>query len=162
MTSPSTSIEGSIYRNSSKDYTMIVKKLRLQHGWSQDHLAQISGLSIRTIQRIEQGQKAGLESLKSLAAVFDIHITELQKEPEMDNTLQVPDEKTARINKEKAIKKFYSRLTIYVAVITLLLIINLYTNPAYLWVVWPALGWGIGMTIRALKVFEVFTFSDAQ
>ena len=57
---------------------MIVRKLRLQHGWSQDQLAQLSGLSIRTIQRIERGQTPGLDSLKSLAAVFDVHVTELQ------------------------------------------------------------------------------------
>lgn len=34
----------------------MVKKLRLQRGWSQDHLSQLSGLSVRTIQRIEKGQ----------------------------------------------------------------------------------------------------------
>ena len=53
---------------------MIVRKLRLQRGWSQDQLAQLSGLSIRTIQRIERGQTPGLDSLKSLAAVFDVHV----------------------------------------------------------------------------------------
>ncbi len=50
---------------------MIIRKLRLQRGWSQEQLAELSGLSIRTIQRIERGQKPGLESLKSLAAVFE-------------------------------------------------------------------------------------------
>jgi len=40
----------------------------------------MSGLSIRTIQRIERDQKAGLESLKALSAVFDIEISELQRE----------------------------------------------------------------------------------
>jgi Predicted transcription factor, homolog of eukaryotic MBF1 len=39
---------------------MIVRKLRLQRGWSQDQLAQLSDLSIRTIQRIERGQTPGL------------------------------------------------------------------------------------------------------
>ena len=62
---------------------MIVRKLRLKHAWSQEQLAQFSGLSIRTIQRIERGQNAGLESLKSLAAVFEIQLTDLQQEMEM-------------------------------------------------------------------------------
>ena len=35
---------------------MNVRKLRLQRNWSQEQLAQVSGLSIRTIQRIERGQ----------------------------------------------------------------------------------------------------------
>ncbi|WP_428831123.1 helix-turn-helix domain-containing protein, partial [Campylobacter coli] len=30
---------------------MIVRKLRLQRGWSQDQLATMTGLSVRTIQR---------------------------------------------------------------------------------------------------------------
>jgi|AntRauTorckE6833_2_1112554.scaffolds.fasta_scaffold159393_1 transcriptional regulator with XRE-family HTH domain len=31
---------------------MIVKRLRTKNGWSQDHLATLSGLSLRTIQLI--------------------------------------------------------------------------------------------------------------
>ena len=46
---------------------MIIRKLRLKRGWSQEQLAGMSGLSVRTIQRIERGQGPGLESLKSLA-----------------------------------------------------------------------------------------------
>ena len=64
---------------------MIIRKLRLQRGWSQDQLSQMTGLSIRTIQRIERGQKPSLESQKSLAAVFEINLTELQVEQDMSN-----------------------------------------------------------------------------
>ena len=32
-----------------------------------------------TIQRIEKGQKASLESLKSLAAVFELQVSDLQE-----------------------------------------------------------------------------------
>jgi len=42
---------------------MLVQKLRLQRGWSQEQLAIVSGLSVRTIQRIERGQSASLETL---------------------------------------------------------------------------------------------------
>jgi transcriptional regulator with XRE-family HTH domain len=62
---------------------MLIQKLRLQHGWSQEQLAELSGLSVRTIQRLEQGQTASVESLKSIAAVFEINFATL-KEPEMD------------------------------------------------------------------------------
>ena len=53
---------------------MVIKKLREQKQWSQEQLATLSGLSIRTIQRIESGNRASLESLKSLAAVFEIRV----------------------------------------------------------------------------------------
>ncbi|WP_216819982.1 helix-turn-helix domain-containing protein [Zoogloea sp. LCSB751] len=41
---------------------MLVQKLRLQRGWSQQQLAELSGLSARTIQRIEGGQTASAEA----------------------------------------------------------------------------------------------------
>lgn len=57
---------------------MNVRERRQQKGWSQEQLAQLSGLSARTIQRIEQGHNPGLESLKSLAAVFGVQVADLQ------------------------------------------------------------------------------------
>jgi transcriptional regulator with XRE-family HTH domain len=52
----------------------------LARGWSQAQLAELSGLSVRTIQRIENGATPGLESLKSLAAVLQVDVADLQHE----------------------------------------------------------------------------------
>ena len=65
-----------------------LKQMRLERHWSQDQLAAMSGLSIRTIQRIENGENAGLESLKSLAAVFEINIEDSDKNEEIEVVLQ--------------------------------------------------------------------------
>ena len=59
---------------------MMIQKLRLQRGWSQQQLAEMSGLSTRTIQRLENGNSASIESLKSLAAVFEVDFSILQGE----------------------------------------------------------------------------------
>ncbi|AOE49447.1 helix-turn-helix domain-containing protein [Kangiella sediminilitoris] len=59
---------------------MVIKKLREQKQWSQEQLSILSGISIRTIQRIESGNRASLESLKALASVFETNIETLQKE----------------------------------------------------------------------------------
>ena len=59
---------------------MIVKKLRDQNRWSQEQLAELRGLNVRTIQRVESGQKASLETLKSLASVFEVDISKLTEE----------------------------------------------------------------------------------
>tara|TARA_B100000780_G_scaffold275669_1_gene242742 strand:+ start:123 stop:548 length:426 start_codon:yes stop_codon:yes gene_type:complete len=56
---------------------MIVKTLRVKNNWSQEQLATLSGLSLRTIQRVEAGNKASLETLKSLASVFEINLLKL-------------------------------------------------------------------------------------
>ena len=56
---------------------MIVKKLRTERNWSQEQLAEYCGLSVRTIQRVESGNKASMETLMSLAAVFEVEISTL-------------------------------------------------------------------------------------
>lgn len=58
----------------------MIKKLRERKNWSQEQLAIMSGLSVRTIQRIESGNKASIESLKSLASVFEVDVSKLTEE----------------------------------------------------------------------------------
>lgn len=59
---------------------MIVKKLREKRNWSQEQLADLCGLSVRTIQRVESGNKASIETLKCLASVFEVDISKLTEE----------------------------------------------------------------------------------
>lgn len=54
-----------------------LKQLRESRCWSQQQLADMSGLSLRTVQRIEAKSVASQESIKCLGAVFDIQISEL-------------------------------------------------------------------------------------
>lgn len=54
-----------------------VKSLRESRGWSQEHLAEVSGLSLRTIQRVEAEGKGARETKLSLAAAFDVPIGRL-------------------------------------------------------------------------------------
>ncbi len=59
---------------------MILKQLRIGRHLSQEQLAQMSGLNVRTIQRIESGQNASIESLKCLAAALEVEIETLNQE----------------------------------------------------------------------------------
>jgi transcriptional regulator with XRE-family HTH domain len=54
-----------------------IRRLRLERAWPQDHLADVSGLSYCTIQRIEATGKAGMESIRALANAFEIDSSEL-------------------------------------------------------------------------------------
>jgi len=54
-----------------------LKKFRKYSGWSQERLAEISGLSLRTIQRIETSGNASLESQLAIATAFSISPGEL-------------------------------------------------------------------------------------
>lgn len=130
--------------------------MRLQKGWSQSELAEFSGLSTRTIQRIEKGAKPGLESLKSLAAVFDMDAADLQQEEDMDKSSVSLEEKRAfaQVQDEKG---FYRHLISYALIIPLLFVINYLTEPSYIWAKWPALGWGTGLFLHGFRVFSTFS-----
>lgn len=49
-----------------------LRELRIARQWSQEQLANLSGLNLRTIQRLESGAKISTESLRALAAVFEV------------------------------------------------------------------------------------------
>lgn len=55
----------------------IIKAERIRRAWSQEQLANATGLSLRTIQRIEKTGIASNESVKALAAVFGTSVQAL-------------------------------------------------------------------------------------
>lgn len=50
---------------------------RKKHGWTQEQLSDISGVAVRTIQRLENGKPAALSSLQALAAAFKCDIQDI-------------------------------------------------------------------------------------
>jgi len=135
---------------------MIVRKLRLQRGWSQDQLAHMSGLNVRTVQRIERGHAASLESLKSLAAVFETDVTDLQPEDAMNDTNnpnQLSYEEHQAMEYVRELKGFYLHLMSFVIVIPILYGLNLYISD-YMWVWWVIFGWGLGLLLHGVGLME--------
>mgnify|MGYP000642752361 CR=1 FL=1 len=47
-----------------------IKRWREERSWSQDRLAEAAGLSLRTVQRIENGESASRDSVMALAAAL--------------------------------------------------------------------------------------------
>ncbi|MBD1582987.1 helix-turn-helix transcriptional regulator [Pseudoalteromonas sp. S16_S37] len=64
-----------------------LKHLRESNAWTQSHLAEVSGISLRTIQRIEKLGIASPESVKSLCATFNIKINDLMATCDSDTTI---------------------------------------------------------------------------
>lgn len=153
---------------------MLVQKLRLQKGWSQQQLAELSGLSVRTIQRIEQGQGASVESLKSLAAVFEINFSELQESamqiaspfpPEPNLPAEkpgfTPGDEALALHHVRKLKGLYKHLLKYLVVVVVLAVFNLWRQPNHLWFYWVAAGWGLGLIFHAVRVFDFGPFGPA-
>lgn len=73
-----------------------IKTLRLERNWSQQELADASGISIRTIQRIESGENADFETRKALGAAFDV---------EFPDSAPFTEEEEAYVEKLKSLYK---------------------------------------------------------
>jgi len=142
---------------------LLVQKLRVRRGWSQEQLAEVSGLSVRTIQRIERGQTPSAESLKAIASVFEVDFTDL-REPQMETAAspRISADETLALTRVRKIKAFYMHLVQYCAVITIMAVINLLTHPRYFWVVWPAIGWGSAVLLHGLHAFDKVPFLNGE
>jgi len=132
--------------------------MRLKRGWSQQQLADASGLSARTIQRIESGTPASTETLKCLAAVFDVPFDTLSQEPAMQKSTDTSHE--ARLNQEYAafrhvrkLRGFYIHLLQMLPVALLLGAVNAWVSPHRLWAPWVVLFMLLGLGMHALYVF---------
>ena len=62
----------------------LIRTEREKRGWSQEHLASVASLSLRTIQRIENTGSASFESVTALASVLAVEVADLRvKESEL-------------------------------------------------------------------------------
>ncbi len=137
-----------------------IKNWRKERCWSQEHLADLSGISIRTIQRVENGGVAAPDSAQSLAAAFGVDATVFMIDAveEMDRT---EDFKQAKNNLQFKLS-FWIHLFTYLFVMALLISINLAKSPEDLWVLWPAIGWGIGVAAHGMSVALVEYIADTE
>ena len=62
----------------------------------------------------------------------------------------------------RKIKGFYIHLVLYCIVIGFLAVVNLVTYRHYLWFIWPALGWGIGILAHGMRVFDRVPFLNGD
>lgn len=132
---------------------MIVRKLRLQRGWSQDQLAELMDVSVRTVQRLERGQKPSLETARSLAAVFEVDISSfISEETDMPEKAELQRDEQAAIEYAKGVKEFIQGLGAYLVLAVVFFAIMGFDRPV-LW--WVFLGVGAGLAIQALFTFEI-------
>lgn len=126
-----------------------IRPLRLEKGWSQEQLATIAGLSTRTVQRIENGEQASLETLTAIAAALGVQVSDLNASP------QTPQEETPeaqRLRRQVAAEGKLLSMTVRFAVIgAILLAVNVFTHPHYLWALWAIGGMSLALIMRAVR-----------
>lgn len=137
-----------------------IKAYRLKNAWSQEQLAQLASLSVRTVQRIEKGHTPGLETISALASVFNVTVSELSDEAELANgALDTRILDARRRVQEEA--RFYRTLTIAFLICAALMAVNYFYSPGSDWSLIVTLIWGSLIAIRALRTF-VFRERIAQ
>lgn len=130
-----------------------VKQLRLQRAWSQEQLAELTGVSVRTIQRIENGDRPALETLSALAAVFEVNVADITGDAPAGNETSLDqriEEAKARLQQES---RFLRSLSTALVVCVLLVLLNRFTHPDYYWSAWVAGIWGTLLLVRGLRLF---------
>jgi hypothetical protein len=58
----------------------------------------------------------------------------------------------------REIRAFYLHLAVFVAVNTLLHVINLVATPRVYWAFWPLFGWGIGLLAHGVATYRWMPF----
>ena len=135
---------------------MQVKQLRVAKGWSQEQLAEFSGLNVRTIQRIEKGQKASAESLKALAAVFELEIDDWGEEEREEQVRMENDARKQAAKHVEKVREFYTHIGIYIITNLFLFGLNLFLTPAVWWFHYPLFCWVVGLALHAFTVYHKF------
>lgn len=143
---------------------MSIQKMRLKRGWSQQQLADASGLSARTIQRIEAGHSGSVETLKSIAAVFEVDFSIFTAETAMNEesiSTQTFEERIA-FKRAERVRDFYLHLVMYLVINSGCIIINLIFSPGYLWFFGTLLFWGLGLIMHGIRVFVFDKYFNAH
>jgi len=137
-----------------------IRNWREDRCWSQEHLADTAGVSLRTIQRLEKGEGVSRDTVMSLAAAFDVDVVALT----VDVHRQAKEALLTQAIKKRrdASLAFWIHLITYIGVIALLFAINLNSKREGLWVVWPAIGWGVGVFAHGATVLLTNRLSNDE
>jgi len=79
-----------------KEIGSCVRLFRELRKWSQEQLAEISGLNVRTIQRVEQGLGSSLDTRRGIARAFDFDDLDF-----FDKSFSIPSEEDLNAEKQR-------------------------------------------------------------
>jgi transcriptional regulator with XRE-family HTH domain len=131
-----------------KTDTAKIKRWREERHWSQEHLAELAGVGLRTLQRIENGQQASAETLKALASAFQVDVIALSVDPEVEAAGIV------RSRNEKAASalrlSFWIHLVSWVLGMAVFAAISIGLGAFVM--MWPTLWWTVGLIGHAATV----------
>lgn len=128
-----------------------IKRWREERQWSQEHLADLAGIGLRTIQRLENGEAASRETLKALAAAFNVDVSALYIDPE-DEAMRILREKNA---KGRAAIRLSLMIHLAGYIIGMVVFIAISVGVGAFVMKWPMLWWTVGFVAHGATVLIV-------
>jgi len=130
-----------------------IKRWREERHWSQEHLADLAGIGLRTVQRIEKGEPASRETMTALAAAFNVDVMALAVDPETEA------EKIIRRKDAKLLAGmrlgFLISFASYVFGMILFIGISVGIGGRTFVMLWPMIWWTVGMAGHGLATVIV-------
>lgn len=132
-----------------------IKRWREERHWSQEHVAELSGLGLRTVQRIEKGEGASPDSLKALAAAYNVDVMAL--------SIDQQAEAAKIVQRKNALARGRMRLGFYIHLagfaIGAAVFIAISLGEGSFVMAWPLIWWTVGVIAHAatVAIIEVVT-----
>jgi transcriptional regulator with XRE-family HTH domain len=79
-----------------EEFAALIRKMREVYQWSQETLAELAGLNVRTVQRVENAKSASADTRRALAAAFEIEDIDAFNKP-----FNIPTEEELRVEKAR-------------------------------------------------------------
>ncbi len=127
-----------------------IRRWREERCWSQENLAEIAGIGHRTVQRIENGDKASKESVMALAAAFNVDVVALTVDAKAEAAKMVLREQSRAVAGLRL--SFLIHLASYVFGAILFVAISWNTGSETFVMKVPLIWWTVGLAGHGLAV----------
>jgi transcriptional regulator with XRE-family HTH domain len=127
-----------------------IKRWREERHWSQEHLADLAGIGLRTLQRIETGEAASQESLKALAAAYNVDVMALAVDQQVEAARIV-----ARQNEKTRAGlrlSFFIHLASFAIGFVVFVGISIGLGGEQFAMLWPLIWWTVGLVAHGATV----------
>lgn len=140
-----------------------IARLRKQRGWTQEKLAEESQVNTRTVQRLESGEDASLETLRLIANALDVQIADLfeslDDSDKSKEIINLDSRKAKQTQQWLTLRSFYhlGMYTVFIVLMfTLLSAVSLLNDDSWIGLIgiifWIIL-WPLGVSV--IKIIQV-------
>ncbi len=137
----------------------LLRDRRTANGWTQEKLAEVSGVHVRTIQRIENDGVASIQTISAIGKALDLELSEMRvpEGPGSDSEMPSPEELASAQAYAKALQRINNMESLswigwtlisfggYLLLNVMWMVEENQSRESYLFVLLPGVGIGLAM-----------------